>query len=214
MSGEDSNPAAKEKDQEKEIERNSKLIQSYIGPILSVIALSVSAYSLYDNQRARSYAVSLSSLNSEYSTYKVMAQLQHDNPLLSYLFSPTPQDYASVRAQVKKALSAQAAEEEVKLRLQERALVNYIYTGYEEVFYNWIAASNSSDKAQANLLKRNLDYFTSFLCNSRLLWYWGSGNYHFDNQLGADTVKYYDDTVKKDCHVALDETGPYQNASE
>ncbi len=87
--------------------------------------------------------------------------------------------------------------------------MNYLYTSYEETFYNWIAASNSSDKALAQLLKQNLDYYTLFLCNSRLVWYWGSGSYRIDHQLGAQPVKYYENSVGKDCGVTPDDKGPF-----
>ena len=146
-----------------------------IGTMISPVALIVSLYSLYDSQRARSYVENSASLNTEYSAYKALAQLQHDNPLLSYLFSQSPEDYIYVRNIVKAGLKNVSAEEAVRLQLQERSLVNYVYTSYEETFSDWKVANNSSDKALAALLKQHLDYYLSLLCNSRLVWYRGSG---------------------------------------
>jgi hypothetical protein len=180
-----------------------------LGSLFSLVALLVSFYSLYDSQRARSYVASTSSLSTEYSLYKELAKLQHDNPLLSYLFSPSPADYINVRNQVKATLQNKTPDERTKLQLEEKALVSYIYTSYEETFYNWAAASNASDNRLADLLKGNLEYFQSFLCNPRLVWYWGSEPYRFDRQLGIEPVKYYEKTVQKDCRVTRDSSGAF-----
>ena len=82
--------------------------------------------------------------------------------------------------------------------------MSYIYTSYEETFYNWAAAGNASDSRLTDLLKGNLEYFQSFLCNPRLAWYWELGPYRFDRQLGTKPVEYYEQTVKKDCRVTRD----------
>jgi hypothetical protein len=76
-------------------------------------------------------------LENEYTVYKAFAQLQHDNPLFTYLFSPSPEDYYYTVETSEKLMRGKTSDELKILALQERSLVNYIYTAYEQTYYKW-----------------------------------------------------------------------------
>lgn len=156
------------------------------------------------------YLAAVDSLKTEYGLYQQQVALQHDNPLLSYLFTSRSEDYFHTRAKIRDMINKLSPKELITLTLQERAVVNSIYTAYEGTFYQWQAASQT-DGAQtlANLFGEHLSYFRTALCNSRLVWYWSNSDAPFRLTLGTDAVSYYQTNMKKSCVVAPDPTGPF-----
>jgi len=188
----------------------SKLYEAYGANLLSASAIIISLYTLYDSNNTQIYLAAVDSLKTEYSLYQQQVALQHDNPLLTYLFTSISEDYFNTRAKIRDAISKFSTKELITLSLQERAVVNSIYTAYEGTFYQWQVASQADEKQTlTNLFEEHLSYFRTALCNSRLVWYWSNSDAPFRLTLGTDAVSYYERKIKGSCAVAPDPTGPF-----
>jgi hypothetical protein len=103
------------------------------------------------------------------------------------------------------------------LLLQERSIANYIFTTYEETYYNWETALGAGDNRLADLLADQLDYFNvTLLCNSRLLWYWSNDDDPMWKMFTQPIVDYYNRHVPRNapeapdggCKLPIDASGP------
>jgi hypothetical protein len=147
-------------------------ISQFGAALLSVIALILSIYSVYDSQKTQELASRTEALKIEYGIYTDLVRLEHDNPFLSHLFMQSPSSYYLATSHIKTAVKNIPPTDRLKFLLQERAIAHYIFTTYEETYYQWLSAGQADNKALSKLLLDNLSFFNDILCNSRLIWYW------------------------------------------
>jgi hypothetical protein len=186
-------------------------ITDVITMIIALAALGISAYTLYDNRiteaqnRAnQQYTTAATSVDKEYSVYKSIVELAKENPSLAYLFSPTAYDYYNSKKSIQNTLieSDATTSDLLDLKYRERAIANFIFTGFEEAVQGLDLAKKSNDPQLVDLFSNNLEYFVSILCNSRLIWYWDSADDRFNRQLTKSAVDYYDNTLRNKNKVA------------
>jgi hypothetical protein len=184
-------------------------VQQFGAAFLSVSALFLSLYNLYDSKRTQDLVARTEALKTEYGIYTDLTKLAHDNPFLSHLLlSQSPAAYYLAVTRIKTALKDMTPTERIKLVLEERAIAHYIFTVYEETYYQWQSATEANSDTLAGLLLEHLKFFNGFLCNSRLLWYWNNSLDPQYQYFSSDLVSYYDANVSHDCRVTPDPSGP------
>jgi hypothetical protein len=183
-------------------------IQQYGAAFLSVFALILSLYNLYDSKRTQDLVARTQALNTEYGIYTDLTKLEHDNPFLSHLFSQSPSSYFFTTTRIRAALKDLSPGDRAKLLLEERAIAHYIFTVYEETYYQWQSALQANNDTLATLLHDNLIFFNDFLCNSRLVWYWKNPSDALYKYFSEPLVSYYNINVSSTCTVTPDPSGP------
>src|SRR5271169_602534 len=102
--------------------------QQYGAALLSVFALILSLYNLYDTKRTQDLVARTEALNTEYGIYTDLVKLEHDNPFLAHLFSQSPSTYFFTTMRIRAALKDITPKDRAKLLLEERAIAHYIFT--------------------------------------------------------------------------------------
>jgi hypothetical protein len=188
-------------------------IAEFGAAFLSVSALALSLYNLYDSQRTQDLVSRTEALKIEYGIYTDLVKLEHDNPFLSHLFSQSSATYFSTSSRIKTALKDITPKDRAKLLLEERSLAHYIFTVYEETYYQWQSAKQANNDTLATLLLDNLIFFNDFLCNSRLVWYWDNPVDPLYKVFSDPLVSYYNANVARACSVTPDPSGPIGSAA-
>ncbi len=178
--------------------------------LLSVTALALSGYSIYTSERTNRDVAGVNAIKNEYEQFNSMARTQMERPLMSHLFSVSGADYDSRSAQVATASASLDGQTKAKLLLEERATAHFIFTMFEETYYNWKQAERVGDKGRAKLLLEDVRYFNQALCNPRLLWYWDTDN---GAKLGwlfaGELQEHYRNEILKTCEEENDPNGPF-----
>jgi hypothetical protein len=146
--------------------------------VIAVVAVIISAYSLYYSILTRIDAARAQAIHDFYSIFHEFDKLHLENWQLSHLFV-TPDQYASVEKQVADRKNF-TNEERIEYALKERAIAYFIFDTYEHTLYQWRQAKQGKDKGRAGFLLEVLNFLTSkTLRNPRLLYLWSkeTGNY-------------------------------------
>lgn len=191
-------------------EKAGSVMKALISPLLSVIALTLSCYSLYNSDRTHQDVARSDAIKTEHDLFNNLAKAKMDYPLMTHLFATSSEDYDSSVSQVAAAAFLLDPPARAKLVLEEKGMAHFIFTAFEETYYNWEHAEMVGDKARASLLREDLGYFTDALRNPRLLWYWDADNGKRMAFLFAPKVqKYYADNILNDCREVNDPDGPF-----
>jgi hypothetical protein len=185
-------------------------LKDLVTPMLSIIAIGLSSYSLYVSERTHQDVARSDAIKTQRELSNNLARAELDNPLLSHLFAVTGDAYDERSARVAKAVAKLDPDAKAKLLLQETAMAHYIFASYEETYLIWEHAQQVEDTSRASLLRGALNLFNDQLCNRRLLWFWDIEN---GNKLGLGITTrvqtFYQSTVIKDCTEEADPEGPF-----
>jgi hypothetical protein len=138
-------------------------ITDVVTVLIAFAAVVISAYTWYDNRVTQAenrqneqYKTAASSVDKEYSVYKTIVELAKENPNLAYLFSPTAYDYYHAKKSIKSALieSKATPSDLLALKYRERAIVNFIFTSFEEAVQGLDLARKSRDPELAELFQQ------------------------------------------------------------
>jgi len=84
----------------------------------------------------------------------------------------------------------------MRLRLQERALADYLFNEFEQSFYQINRARSLFDKRLQNFYGEVLDFFTHFLLqNPGLLYYWSKDGGQLCFNYEPSTIAFYEANV-------------------
>jgi len=184
-------------------------IERFGAAALSIVAFIFSLYSFYQSESTQNFVFQNEAIKTEYDIYRELSKLQHDNPFLTHLFAQSPATYFYITEQIRTALEGTPPREKTKLLLEERSLAHFIFTTYEQTYYQWQTAVQANNRHLAVLLADNLDFFDKFLCNSRLVWFWDNNNNdQMSDYFSKELVSYYKSHVHRSCAVTPDSSGP------
>lgn len=177
---------------------------------LSVVALLLSIYSVQASNRAARDASRLDTVKTQYSLFRDLAAVQLQHPLMSHMFSTDDRNYDFNVTRIASSGAAKDAAQKAKLLLEEEGVANYIFTTYEETYQYWDRARKEHDDARVTLLGKDLSYYSSLLCNRRLLWYWDIDNgLGYATQYDIEVTNYYIARVLHSCPMKADPKGPF-----
>lgn len=185
---------AVEKDKPKVPVKTSNLF-SILGMITGGLALTVSIISAYSSYRYHVDSTEVQLISSTYNTFYDLNKKQADNSELSHMFV-SPEDYKQTAKLVTQSVGILTPEKRAAYLLKEKGISFYIFTAFEQTFYQYQAAVNFGDKKRSEFLKAVLDYFTGrLLRNPRLLYYWDKNGGNVSQYYETETKKYYEDNV-------------------
>jgi hypothetical protein len=181
-----------------------------VSSVLPIVALGLSVFSVYFSDLARRDVGRMEVIKTEYGLLHDLAQIQLQYPVMAHLFTATAQAYDANVAEIKVSVGSLSEQERAKMLLQERAVVHYLFTTYEETFYVWGQAKEADDKRRAQLAEDDLRYFNAALCsNPRLQWYWDFKGGKLDREFAGELRSYYRENVLKSCTTVKDSAGPF-----
>jgi hypothetical protein len=180
--------------------------------IVSALALVVSGLSVFISFRFQR-ATSVSNLvDRQYNAFNELAKVRLANYEVSHIFEVVEQ-YTFVRNAVKESVGRIANDRRHVLYLKERSMAIFVFTLYENTFYQHKFAKEAGDTAQVKFLADILFYFTNkLLRNPRLLYFWMPGGGSLSTYFEKDTRAHYDKHVlgdKSNCIDFADEIGPF-----
>ena len=190
-------------------------LKDMLALIFSVVAVILSVMSYYSSERSGRDVAASTAIKTEYEVFKELTRAEVERSHLSHLFAQTPRTYKFLSEQIARGFAPSDERARARLLLEERGLADFIFTSYEETYYNWDQARKAGDDTRAALLLGDLDYFRAILCNPRLLWYWDEKGGQLGLTYGTPLQDYYQENVRKSCPNRLpDPGGPFQRLSK
>lgn len=196
--------------------RSKKLPHEIAKDILSIatplIALTISLISLTVSARVNRKTAMINSMRAEYADLYEITKLGINNPDQAHLFAE-PADYVNVVARVKAMNDPISPERRQRLLMQERALVNMIFTSFSETVDHYNLAVKNGDDEVADILRNTIsNYVDRILDNPRLCFYWSQEGGDLTVKIDPDAKQYYQPTLDKVLargKSATDPDGPY-----
>lgn len=184
-----------------------------ISVVMSVIALSLSLYSVYVAKRSHDDRIRSNIVAQQFSVFDQLGKLRLENCELSHVFE-LPENYLDMCALCAKAITGQNSTAKSQMLLRERAVVMQIFQAYENAYYQWINAKEIKDKPRQLFLGEVLAYFTGrLLRNPRLLYYWAPAGGRLCNFFELQTTAHYKkhvlEKLELDIAAIQDEKGPF-----
>ncbi len=186
---------------------------SLISDLLAFFAIIISILSIWLSIRTHVESSASQTVWSQYEHFAHIVQAQVDHPQLSHLFS-VPESYESVLNEVRASIQGFSQSEKIRLKLQERAMADYIFNEFEQSFYQINRANPLFDTSSRKFYEEVLAYFTrSLLRNPRLLYYWSAEGGELCFNYEPCTIDYYEANVLNDSSLPLkfkpDPVGPF-----
>jgi hypothetical protein len=105
------------------------------------------------------------------------------------------------------------SQEAARLELEEATIAEYIFTTYEQLYFNWQDAHRlGQDPGREEFLRRGLEgYYADLLCNRRLLWYWNKHGGGLEQNYSPELAQEYKQHVLNTCSQQPDEDGPFSH---
>lgn len=188
-------------------------IFSIIGTLTGCVALIVSIWSAVLSNKSSKDSTGSQLIAETYSTFYDLNKKQAEDAKLSHMFVAAD-DYRGTAMLVQQSVGALTKEQKAEYLLKEKAISFYIFTAFEETFYQYNHAVEVRDVKRSEFLKAVLDYFTGrLLRNPRLLYYWSAAGGNVSQYYELETREYYKLHVLTDPSAPLefapDSTGPY-----
>lgn len=183
---------------------------SVLALVISFIAAAVSVLTYQRDPKRDSEKLTMDVIRQTYSDFFAINAQRAQNPLHSHLFEVSD-SYSGAVKQVKLAIANDLSSSSrlARLRLEERAIADSLFTLFEQAYYQWKLATVSNDAARTSFLKEELDYFTErLLRNPRLLWFWANDGGKLSLQYEKATQVFYESSVQPKSQ-ARDDIGPF-----
>lgn len=180
---------------------------------ISLIALVVSLTSAYFSVKNYGDTVTQQAIESAYKTFYDINIHNINNSSLTHL-NTMPDSYLFVKDKIHTALAPIDARESAAHLVKERAFANYLFSIFEQVFYQYNQAVVNNNKNRADFLREVLNYLTGrVLRNPRLLYLWDVNGGKLSTYYESATIEYYNQHVLHDSTSPLKETpdpvGPF-----
>jgi hypothetical protein len=138
--------------------------------ILALIAILISALSIWFSLRTHTESSATQTIRSQYEHFAKIVQAHLDHPQLGHLFT-VPECYETVLKQVTDSIQDLSPQAKIRLKLQERAMAEYLFNEFEQAFYQIRRVRPRFDMRSRKFYGEVLDYFTHILLrNPRLLY--------------------------------------------
>src|ERR1035438_493281 len=111
-------------------------IFSVVGTLTGCVALLVSVWSAFLSDKSSKDTSGFQLISETYSTFYDLNKKQADNPKLSHMFV-APEDYRGTALLVQQSAGTLTPEQLAEYLLKEKAISFYIFTVFEESFYQY-----------------------------------------------------------------------------
>ena len=181
--------------------------------ILALTAIMISALSIWFSLRTYTEASASQTIWSQYEHFANIVQAHIDHSQLGHIFT-VAESYEQAFKQVTASIQDLSQQEKMRLRLQERAMADYLFNEFEQSFYQINRVSLRYDKRSRKFYGEVLDFFThSLLRNPRLLYYWSQDGGQLCFNYEPSTVAFYEANVLNNHSFPLkfepDPIGPF-----
>jgi len=193
---------------------SEKFDPKWIALLISVLAFSLTSYQACDVKKTRENAEALTAIRTSYEIFSQLSRAEFEHPQLQHLFQTSNAAYRRTARVVRGTVNAESNVDRLRLRLEERGMADYIFTLYEELFFNWKQTAGRT--AEADFLEQDLTgYLPSLLCNPRLQWYWSERGGQLSANYSQDVKDNYKTNVTPSCgKLEMDASGPFSSLEE
>jgi hypothetical protein len=177
--------------------------------LISALAFGLTSYQACELRKQRENAEGLEAIRTSYQIFGDMTRGEYEHPRQLHLFQTSNATYRRIARVIHGSVKDQSESERLRLRLEEQAMADHLFTLYEELFFNWKQAVGKS--AQAEFLQQDLTgYLPSLLCNPRLQWYWSPRGGQLSTNYSSDLLEHYKTNVTPNCgNLRADAGGPF-----
>src|SRR5262245_47149506 len=126
-------------------------VKDFASFFISIIALALSCYSLYNSERSHRDQARADAIKTEYDLFNSLGRTQLEHPIMSHLFAVTGEHYNWCSTQATTAAVSLDSNSKAKLLLEERSVAHSIFIAFEESYYNWKHAELVGDVDRALL---------------------------------------------------------------
>lgn len=181
--------------------------------LISVLAFSLTSYQACDVKKTRENAEALEAIRTSYQIFGQLSRAEFEHPQLQHLFQTSNAGYRRIVRIVRGTVKTESDADRLRLRLEERGMADYIFTLYEQLFFNWKQTAGRS--AEANFLQQDLTgYLPLLLCNPRLQWYWSEHGGQLSGNYSQELLDNYKTNVTPSCGLQMDASGPFSSGEQ
>jgi hypothetical protein len=174
--------------------------------VLSIVALIVSAFSVYSSYSSSRDTAKSQVIQQSYEGFYQLTRLQLENWQLSHMFA-LPDQYDGVTKLVEASFRSLDSNQQAELVLKERAIADIIFNMYEQAFYQLNQANEARDTTRASFLQEVINYLTGkLLRNPRLLYYWSESGGRLASSYEDATRKHYESNVLHNARLPLQQS--------
>jgi len=179
--------------------------------IFAVLAFFMSAFAIYSSEQRRRIDIPFDVVPRTYQRYYEMNNIELQRPYLTHIFV-TPDRYPDVKNRVRDALPAPNRQKKAELLLEERAAADFIFTFYEQTFFQ--VEATRADTQTYEFINRVLRYLREdLLRNPRLIYWWherlGGLETSYEAKTRDDWAKYVFKNISTENEDWCDAAGPF-----